>query len=376
MDAALAIDLSELLARVRDALEDALPEKQWVRAELSSVQARSNGHCYLELCEQGEGGGLVAKARAVIWKSRFTALANYFREATGSDFQPGMQVLLRVQASYSELYGLTLVVDEVEPAFTVGAAELQRRQTLERLEKEGMLDAQQALSLPLLPRRLAVISARDAAGYGDFLRHLSENEYGFVYEVDLFEALMQGADAPASIVDALQRAECAPEPYDAVLVLRGGGSSLDLSCFDDYGLCLGIASCGVPVFTAIGHDRDRHVADEVAFESVKTPTALADRFIDAFAAEDERIGACITRLRLAFSGRISALESRVDLLGARIRAADPRQILSRGYSLATDAAGRVLKSVARIRPGEKVQVLFADGGIGATVDEVHKKKKN
>ena len=360
------VELAGLQALLREEIENAFPERVWVRAEIAAVQAKANGHCYLDLC-QSRDGRLVAKAKAVIWRSRFVPLRAYFREATGGDLAPGMEVLLRVQVSYSELYGLSLTVDEIEPQFTLGAAELQRRRTLEKLAADGLLDRQQALEPALLPYRLAVISARDAAGYGDFRRHLEENAYGFVFRVDLFEATMQGQEAPASIVDALQAVECSSEPYDAVLLMRGGGSALDLACFDDYGLCFAIANCPVPVYTAIGHDRDVHVADQVAYDAVKTPTALADRFIDAFAAEDERISAYGNRLRMAFASRIAGMEQRLVALGERIRAADPRNVLSRGYALVTDAAGVVVKSAAALPSGTKFKVLFADGTVEAVV---------
>ena len=287
--------------------------------------------------------------------------------------QPGMMIMARVQVSYSELYGLTLTIDEVEPQFTLGEAELERRRTIARLTEDGLMDRQKQLELPLLPYRLAVVSARDAAGYGDFCRHLQDNEYGFVFRVDLFEATMQGKEAPESIVDALGRVESAPEPYDAVLIMRGGGSALDLACFDDYGLCIAIAECSIPVFTAIGHDRDFHVADMVAFSFVKTPTALADEFIDCFKSEDERISAFGTRLRLAFSDKIARMESRLDQLASRIRSADPRSLLSRGYSLVTDSRGVVLKSAAAVAPGDILDVMFADGTL---VTEVRARKEN
>ena len=360
------IDLLELQSLLREEVEQSFPERVWVRAEIASLQAKANGHCYLDLC-QSEDGRIVAKAKAVIWRSRYAALSAYFREATGGGLAVGMEVLLRVQLSYSELYGLTLTVEEIEPRLTLGAAELQRRRTLERLAADGLLDRQKELEPSLLPYRLAVISARDAAGYGDFRRHLEENAYGFAFEVALFEATMQGQEAPASIVDALERVECAPEPYDAVLLMRGGGSALDLACFDDYGLCFAIANCPVPVYTAIGHDRDVHVADQVAYEAVKTPTALADRFIDALAAEDERISAYGSRLRMAFAAKIAALEQRLVSLGERIRGADPRGVLSRGYTLVTDAQGVVLKSARQLPSGTNFKVLFADGTIDAVV---------
>lgn len=359
------LTLLELQEIIRDGVESAVPDKLWIKAEVASVQARGNGHCYLELL-QSEDGRLLAKARAVIWKSVWFALKRYFREATGSELAPGMQVMVRVQASYSELYGLTLVVDELEPQYTLGAAELEKRKTIERLTEEGLMDRQKELELAELPYALAVISASDAAGFGDFCRHIEENEYGFKFRVDLFPATMQGENAPESIVDAMQQVEIAGG-YDAVLIIRGGGSTLDLSCFDDYGLAFAIASCPIPVFTAIGHDRDYHVADMVAFDFVKTPTALADLFIDAFAAEDERISAFSTRLRVALSNRISAMESAVSVLEQRIKAADPRNILTRGYSLVTDADGVVLNSASAIRSGQRVRLLFADGHVDAEV---------
>ena len=359
------ISLLELQEMIRDGVESAVPDKLWVKAEVSSIQARSNGHCYLEL-SQSEEGRLLAKARAVIWKGIWFALRKYFSETTGSELSAGMQILARVQASYSELYGLTLVIDELEPQFTVGAAELEKRKTIERLEKEGLVEKQKALSLPDLPYALAVVSASDAAGFGDFCKHLLENEFGFKFKVDLFPALMQGESAPESIVDALQAIEDAGG-YDAALILRGGGSRLDLACFDDYGLAFAIANCSLPVITAIGHDRDFSVADMVAYDYVKTPTALADLFIDCFAAEDERIGAFSTRLRLAIAGKISAMESAVNLLEHRIKAADPRNILNRGYSLVTDEAGVVVNSAAHLRPGQRLKILFADGSVQAQI---------
>lgn len=360
------IDLFELQRLMREGIGELFPERLWVRAEVSSVQAKANGHCYMDL-SRSEDGRVVARAKAVIWRSRYVSLSDKFREAAGDDVRPGIEVLVRVMVSYSELYGLTLTIDDIEPCFTLGAAELQRRQTIDRLSSEGLLDRQKSLALSEMPRRLAVISARDAAGYGDFCRHLADNEFGFAFDVELIEATMQGEGAPGSICDAISVAETAARPYDAILILRGGGSSLDLACFDDYGLCFTIANCPVPVFTAIGHDRDHHVADMVAYDFVKTPTALADRFIDAMAAEDERISSYSTRLRLAFSARLSSMGAALDMMAARIRSADPRSVLARGYALVTDRRGVVLKSASSLRTGDGISVLFEDGKIDATV---------
>lgn len=360
------MDLRTLLALIKEGLEEQFPGRVWIKAEISSIQVRTNGHCYMELSQNDEHG-TVAKARAVAWRGEFGMISAYFAETTGSPLRAGMEVLLLVQISYSELYGLSLVVHEIDPAFTVGAAELEKKRTIAKLTEDGLMDRQKELRSAELPYRLAVISAPDAAGFGDFRRHLLENEYGFAFEVSLFEATMQGEAAPGSIIDALGRVESATEPYDAILVLRGGGSALDLACFDDYGLCMAIAECSIPVYTAIGHDRDRHIADMVAFGSVKTPTALADEFIDCYMAEDSRLEDFSTRLRMAFLGKISLMETSLAALEARIKSADPRQILSRGYSLATDSAGVVLKSAAPVACGDAVSIRFSDGVLDCIV---------
>lgn len=357
------VDLFELQAQVREGLEDLFPDRVWVRAEVASMQVRGNGHCYLELSQSGDNG-IVAKVKAIIWRSSFMPLAHYFREATGDDIKPGITVLVRSQINYSELYGLSLIIDEIEPQYTLGEAELRKQRTIERLKQEGLLDAQKELGTSAIPYRLAVISASDAAGYGDFKNHLADNEYGFVFDVNLFPATMQGEGAPRSIRAALESID---DSFDAVLIMRGGGSVLDLACFDEYELCAAIARCGVPVYTAIGHDRDFHVADMVAYDFVKTPTALADAFIDAFAAEDERISSYSTRLKLAFLSKVGALESKLALLESRISGADPRNILSRGYTLVTDADGVVLKKSEGLAPGDRLRLYFADGSLEVSV---------
>ena len=277
--------------------------------------------------------------------------------------------MFEVQVNYSELYGVSLIIQDIDFQATIGDAELRRRQTLERLEKEGLLDLQKEFALPRLPYRLAVVSAPDAAGYGDFRRHLLENEFGFAFDVTLFEATMQGDKAPASIAEALERIAGQEDGrFDAALILRGGGSMLDLACFDDYELCAAIARMPVPVFTAIGHDRDVHAADMVACTSVKTPTALADLFIDAVAAEDELISSFLSRLKLAFMAKLAVREERVSRLETRIAAANPRLLMERGYTLVTGPSGALLRSASGVVPGDTIKVLFPDGILNCTVN--------
>ena len=382
------IDLFELQSRLKKGIELLFPKRIWIKAEVSAVKARNGGHCYLELSQSGDKG-LEAKVNAIIWSSKYRFIAPYFESVTGSPLQEGMVVLVQVQVSYSELYGMSLIIDDIDPEFSIGVKELERQRTIERLQKEGLMGLQKELELPLLPYRLAVISAEDAAGYRDFMRHLEDNPYGFVVNSVLFPALMQGSDCPSSIISAMDAVIDTGEEWDAVLILRGGGSKLDLACFDDYEMAAAIAQYPLPVLTAIGHDHDYHVCDMVAHEYVKTPTALADFILSLYEDEDARLTSYQTRMRLAFSARVSAMENRAGRLGDRIRnafamkaslaesalnvlqtriaAADPRRIMERGYALAVDAQGVVLKSAAGVSAGDKVSVMFSDGIIKAEV---------
>ncbi len=369
------IDLLTLQTEVRQALESSFPARIWVRAEVSAVKVRSGGHCYLELSQTDESG-LVAKASAIIWASKYRVLGPYFESVAGTPLQPGLTVLLRVQVNYSQLYGFSLIVDDIDAVCALGEKEKARLATIERLKKEGLIDRQKTLEMTALPYRLAVVSAPDAAGYRDFERHLKGNAYGFVFEIVLFEAVMQGASAPDSISMAIGEAASAGIPFDALLVLRGGGSNLDLSCFDDYRVAAAIASCPVPVLTAVGHDQDFHICDMVAWRFVKTPTALADTFIDIYADEDQYISSFAGRLKTAFLNKISLMSSRVDVLESRIAGADPRRILERGYALVVDAGGVVMKNAAGHSAGDNIKVMFADGTLDCRVAGIQLKQEN
>ena len=383
------LELSELLARVKESVEDAFPERYWVKAEIGSWSPRANGHCYLNLT-QSEKGKPVADIRAMIWKWQFPQLKAFFEQETGRKLEAGITVLVRVQVNFSEMFGISLFIDDIDPAFTVGEQALAKKKAIEKLTAGGYLEMQQELALPRLPYRLAVITSKTAAGYGDFRRHLLENEAGYAFRLDLYEALMQGEQAPASMISALMEAQ--ERPYDAILILRGGGSEMDLACFDDYDLAVAIATCPVPVVTAIGHDRDFHIADLVANRFVKTPTALADLFLDAYAAEDAGLDVLETRVRRAISDRLNAMARKVDAFAQRLRftagaridrelsalalkealikSSDPRKILSMGYALVTGPEGKVLKGVAPLAVGDRIGVRFADGKVEATVEDV------
>ena len=394
MEAKKPIGLKALQEQVKQALEDTFFDTVWLQAEISELKQHPSGHCYLTLVEKDANShALLAKAPAVVWASSWRMIRPYFESQAGRPLSPGLSVLVRVQVSYSALYGLSLVVYDIDPSFTVGELELARQRTIARLQAEGMFGMNAMLPLPALPRRLAVISSETAAGWRDFRRHLAENEYGFHFFLRIFPALMQGEGAPASIIAALDAVAAEAEAFDAVLILRGGGGAMDLVCFDDYDLAVNVAQFPLPVLTAIGHDHDFHVVDMVAHTHVKTPTALADWLIDRFAAEDWRVELLLQRLHLAVRskaeaqrGVLEALRLRIahavsrrhadalhalDTLERRLDAVNPRSALERGFLIALKN-GRRAASAGAFVPGDRLSLMFRDGTVEAEVKEVTK----
>lgn len=273
------IALSELQGKIRSAIEQHAGGAQWVVAEISECKVNYSGHCYLELVErQSDGKAPMAQARAVIWSSSYKMISGYFRFQTGIDIAAGMKVLIKCTVSYHSVYGLSLVISDIDPAYTLGETERLRRQTISQLQEEGVFDMNRDFELPDVMQRLAVISSPKAAGYQDFMRELLSSPYQF--DVQLFAAVMQGDAAEASVVDALDAVAARGDDFEAVILIRGGGSTSDLGCFDNYRLSAYIAQFPLPVVTGIGHDKDVSVADMVAHTSLKTPTAVAAFLVD------------------------------------------------------------------------------------------------
>jgi exodeoxyribonuclease VII large subunit len=339
-------ELAAVLHSVKSNLENAFPSSIWVVAEIAKINVNQKGHCYLELSQQ-ENGVQLASARGNIWRSKWVLLEPYFRSVTGATLDVGMKVLVKARVTFHEVYGFSLNIDDIDPQFTIGEKEMKRKQTIEQLTKEGLMNMQKQLSLARIPYRLAVISASTAAGFGDFKKHLLGNEYGYVFDVQLFEALMQGVQSPESICGAIRQILSAPVHFDAVLILRGGGSELDLACYDDYELASTIARCPIPVLTAIGHEQDFHIADMVAYDYVKTPTALADYFLSIYEAEDERLSAYEQRLALAFGNRFASMSSRLDGLGMRIRHSAASRVQNASHKI--DMTQAELRNSVRMR---------------------------
>lgn len=272
------ITLSELQRHIKQALEGALPLPVWVVAEVSELKVNYSGHCYLELVEKSEparGGTPIprAQARAVIWRQQYAMLSAYFEAETGSRLAAGMKILAKVLVSYHELYGLSLQITDLDASYTLGEVERQKQMTIAQLQADGVWDMNREQELPLLTQRVAIVSSAAAAGYRDFCNELKQG--GYAFHTTLFDAVVQGQAAEESICAALAAVAERQEEFDVVVIIRGGGSASDLSCFNSYRLCSYVAQFPLPVVTGIGHDKDTSVADMVAHTPLKTPTAVA-----------------------------------------------------------------------------------------------------
>ena len=276
-----ALSLVELNQRIRMTLEQAFPDTYWVRAEMSDVRENSaSGHCYLEFIEKDpRSGQLLAKVRGAIWAKTFRLLKPYFEMETGQRFVSGLKVLVRVTVDFHELYGLSLTVVDIDPAYTLGDMARKRLEIIRQLQEEGVFELNKELPLPLLPRRIALISSSTAAGYEDFMNQLTHNRAGYPFYVKLFPALMQGERTEESVIAALDRIYAHQELFDVVALLRGGGATSDLNSFDSYLLAANCAQFPLPILTGIGHERDDTVVDLVAHTRLKTPTAVAEFLI-------------------------------------------------------------------------------------------------
>jgi exodeoxyribonuclease VII large subunit len=275
------LTLTELQLIIKDSLYMALPDMYWVIAEISEIRENYNGHCYLELVEKHPDEiSIRSRVKAVIWSSRYRFIKSFFENSTRESLREGLKILVRAKIDYHEIYGLSLVINDIDPAFTIGEMALKRQMILKKLEEEGVLTMNKELDFPLVPQRIAIISSSNAAGYTDFMKHLTGNSFGYVFYTALFETPMQGSETEAGVIRALEKIADHPEKFDLAVIIRGGGSQTDLSWFDNYNIAFYITQFPLPVITGIGHEKDLSVADIVAYRSLKTPTAVADFLIE------------------------------------------------------------------------------------------------
>lgn len=378
--------LKELCDWIQEIVENDLPNRYWVCAEIASMSVR--GHCYMELVEKAENGILAAKVRATCWSNVYHLLSAYFLQETGQSLHTGLQVMLEVSVEYHAVYGLSLNVWNIDPTYTLGDLAKQRQATIQQLTEDGVMDLQKALQIPSLPRRVAVISSADAAGYGDFCDQLKHNRFGFKFHVQLYPAVVQGDTAARSVVQALNSIAALEEEWDVVVIIRGGGASTDMSCFDDYNLASHCAQFPLPIIAGIGHTRDVSVVDMVVHTSVKTPTAAAEWLIERVAEQVDRVGGLMLRLQRATQNAVSREKNRLllyeqqifnavrgkavrergklDLWMKTIELHSPMRIFKMGYSL-TMVNGKMVRSQSEVNEGDVLETHLHDGVIQSVV---------
>ncbi len=274
------LKLSELNLEVQSIIHDHFPENIWIIAEISEMKMNASGHCYLDLIEKDpDSERITARARATIWSYTFRMLKPYFETTTGYELKEGLRILISVKVEFHEIYGYSLNITEIDPTYTLGDIERKRQEIIARLQKEGVMNMNKDLPLTLVPQKIAVISSETAAGYKDFMNQLENNPYGYQFYCLLFPSIMQGEQAEASIIKAFEKIYLYESFFDAVVIIRGGGSKADLSTFDNYNIAFHITQFPLPVLTGIGHEQDDTIADMVSHRKLKTPTALAEFLI-------------------------------------------------------------------------------------------------
>ena len=313
------ISLTELQLIIRDSLYMALPDVYWVIAEISELKENYAGHCYLELIEkQSDEQNVRARVKAIIWSNRYRFIKAFFENATGEYLREGLKILVKTKVEYHELYGLSLIISDIDPAFTIGEMAMKRQFVIKKLEQEGVFSMNKELSFPVFPQKIAVISSKSAAGYTDFINQLKNNSFGYVFYTALFETVLQGTETEQSIIRALDKIASYSNLFDLVVIIRGGGSQSDLSWFDSYNIAYHVTQFPLPVFTGIGHDKDVTVTDMVANRSLKTPTAVADFLVDSVAGAENHIVGISTEIIEASRIIIEKNRNRIETWGIKL----------------------------------------------------------
>ena len=423
-----ALTLYELNSLVRETIEEELHQEYWVEAELSEVR-EVRGHCYMQLVQydRSEEGGKrkryentpIAQASAKCWQSSWQLLRPYFEKETGQRLHAGMKVLLQVYANFHETYGFSWIVTDIDPTYTMGDMARKRQEIIRVLKDEGVFDLQKELPLPLFCQRIAVISSANAAGYGDFVNQLENNEYGFQFHTRLFPAVMQGEDVEKSVIAALEQifrgsgdmeARGNENTFDCVVIIRGGGATADLSGFDTLALAENVANFPLPIITGIGHERDESILDMVSHTRVKTPTAAAAFLIDHLkevlevlndvqeritryaqqklstldaqlsvvaeaiprlfsvvkTRQDARLDNMQEKMIMLIERRLETEQHRIQLVSEKVKSLDPTLLLRRGYSI-TLHNGKVVKDVSVLNTGDELETRLAHGNVRSKV---------
>ncbi|MDD4967988.1 MAG: exodeoxyribonuclease VII large subunit [Paludibacter sp.] len=407
-----SITLSELTEQIQQTIRAGFETPVWIRAEISELRENPGGHCYLELIEKdADSDTLLAKSKATCWGSTYRMLKPYFESSTGQTLRAGLKVLVAVTVEFHSVYGFSLNLRDIDPTFTIGEMAARRLQIIRQLEADGVVDMNKQLDMPMLVQRLAIISSATAAGYGDFLDQLTNDPSHFAFYTRLFPAVMQGDQAEGSIIKALETIYDHVDLFDVVVIIRGGGATTDLACFDSYDLALNCAQFPLPIIAGIGHQRDVSILDMVAHTSVKTPTAVAEYLIANLQQAEDKVLDIFSDIRYVLKNKIesesrkmeqtklrikqtlrswvvlkthllerqkSRLQSnvrlqllrqnnRLQMLEKNIETHSPVFLLRHGYTITT-LNGKRITSAGQVKTGQKIRTYVHDGEFGSTVE--------
>lgn len=408
-----SITLSELTEQIQQTIRLNFETPVWIRAEISELRENPGGHCYLELIEKdSDSDTLLAKSKATIWSSTYRMLKPYFESSTGQTLRSGLKVLVAVTVEFHPVYGFSLNVRDIDPTFTIGEMAARRLQIIRQLEADGVVDMNKQLALPELVQRLAIISSSTAAGYGDFCDQLKNDPSHFAFYTRLFPAVMQGDQAETSIIAALEAIYEHIELFDAVIIIRGGGATTDLACFDSYEMALNCAQFPLPIIAGIGHQRDFTILDMVANTSLKTPTAVAEFLISRLQEAEDKVLDIFADIRSVIRNRIDTESRKIDqaklrikqtlrswvvqkthlldkqksrlqstvrmhmvrqnnkliLLEKNIETHSPVFLLRHGYTITT-LNGKRITSSNQVSPGDKIRTYVHDGDFESRVEK-------
>lgn len=315
--------LFELNEYVKRVIALNFKDSVWIRAEISQLK-ESRGQIYLDLVEKDpKSDEVIAQSSAIIWYKSVLFIKRKLGELSDSILCDGVEVSLKVRITFHERYGIKLTIEDIDPSYTMGQLELNRQKIINRLKKDDLLDKNELLDFAPILQNIAVISSRTAAGFKDFEAQLANNSYDYFFKATLFHVAVQGKAVSREVCDALD--QISDMDFDAVVIIRGGGSKIDLSGFDDYNIGAKIAKLPFPVIAGIGHEIDNTVTDIVAHTSLKTPTAVADFLIEHNLEFDsllihlgQEIGHKVTENLRSAQNEIQHYEQLLELLPSKI----------------------------------------------------------
>ncbi len=409
------LTLFQLQGAISQTLKERFALPVWVSCEISDMKVNYSGHCYLELIEKGESDGVAkAQAKGVIWRSGYSRIVELFEAQSGARLERGVKILAKVMVNFHELYGLSLQIIDIDPTYTLGDMERQRQLTIAQLHKDGVWDMNREVDLPIVAQRIAVISSRSAAGYQDFGKELARGGYHF--KVELFDSVMQGGGAEKSIIESLCRVAQREDEFDLLVIIRGGGSTIDLNCFNSYRLGSYVAQFPLPIIAGIGHDKDISVVDLVAHTTLKTPTAVAGWLVERVAQIDGWLDGAAQNLHdgaIAATRRYELMLERVyaDVEVATSKFIDdsqielnnhteviaqqcdqffqqqkqrlahsmeiidshsPQRLLELGFAIMRSRTNsKAVESVTNVGQGDSIEITLKDGVIGAIVTDIN-----